>query len=233
MELQMDDRGSDPVPSARAQLQQESGQDLGGTGVSPLSETDPIRLTDIDRVLEASAAVAEANQAARVRAWRDELTLALESLAYARSVLAGDVDILRHCLADDSADPKALLDELPRLITGPLHRGESSSAQTAEGHGHRPGHDQGDPMDDVGAALDDVDWTVCIRSDLLMTAHQEMARADLSSPEDVSRLLGDLEEQLLDVARRQIAVEGRLGQIRQAIVGQYETGTVSVRDWLG
>ena len=46
-------------------------------------------------------------------------------------------------------------------------------------------------------------------------------------------MLRDLEKQLSDLARRQDEVEGRLRQVRQAIVGQYERGTVSARDWLG
>ena len=66
-----------------------------------------------------------------------------------------------------------------------------------------------------------------------MTAHEEMARADLSSAEDIIRVLRDVEEQLSDLARRQDAVQGRLRQVRQAIVGQYERGTVTARDWLG
>jgi hypothetical protein len=66
-----------------------------------------------------------------------------------------------------------------------------------------------------------------------MTAHQEMARADLSSPDDVARVLADLEAQLSELTRRQDAVEGRLQQVRQAILGQYRTGAVTPRDWLG
>ncbi len=215
MQLHGDDEGSNPVRSARARLQAGSGQDLDSTESSLLSETDPIRLTDIDRVLEDSAAVAEANQAAPVRVWRDELTVALESLSYAQSVLASDVGILRHCLASESVDAQALVDELPRLVTGEA----TDEAWT------RPA--------DSDVEVDELDWTVCIRSDPLMTGHQEMARADLSSSEDVARVLRDLEAQLSELARRQNAVEGRLQQVRRAIMGQYGTGSVSARDWLG
>ena len=90
-----------------------------------------------------------------------------------------------------------------------------------------------DDLDNLSDPDDDLDWTICIRSDPLMSAHQELARADLSSAEDVTRVLRDLEEQLSDLARRQHAVEGRLQQVRQAILGQYERGTVTARDWLG
>jgi hypothetical protein len=203
------------VRSARAHLQPGGGQDLDGTESSLLSETDPIQLTDIDRVLEDSAAVADANQVASVRVWRDELTVALESLSYAQSVLASDVGILRHCLASESVDAQAVVDQLPRLVT---------KDATDEVWSRPAGAD---------AEVDDLDWTVCIRSDPLMTAHQEMARADLSSSEDVARVLRDLEAQLSELARRQDAVEGRLLEVRRAILGQYGTGSVSARDWLG
>ena len=234
MQLQRDDEGSDPVRSPRTQLQPPSGRDVDGAQSSLLSGTDPIQLTDIDRVLEDSASLAEAD----VRIWRQELTVALGSLAYARSVLASDVGILRHCLQDESVDLNALLDELPRLVAGPQTRGQGPSPQT-DTHTAEPEKIDdlagrlGDLEADELANIDDGDWTVCIRSDLLMTAHQELARADLSSVDDVSRVLRDLEQQLSDLARRQDEVEGRLHQVRQAILGQYERGTVSARDWLG
>jgi hypothetical protein len=227
MQLRGNDEGSDPVRSAHVHLEAE-GQELDGADSSLLSDTDPIELTDIDRVLEDSAAVTEANQAAPVRVWRDELTVALESLSYARSVLASDVGVLRHCLARDVVDPEALVDELPRLAAGPPPGGEDPSASPNSAEIPRI-----DGIDLDGIDLDDIDWTVCIRSDPLMTAHREMAQADLSSPEDVTRVLGDLEEQLAELVRRQDAVTGRLRQVRQAIVGQYERGSVSARDWLG
>ncbi len=44
----------------------------------------PILLADIDQILEDSAGVEHAGRAAPIRVWRDELTLALESLTYAR-----------------------------------------------------------------------------------------------------------------------------------------------------
>jgi hypothetical protein len=223
MQLHGDNGGSGPVRSPRTYVQPRGGQDVDEAQSSLLSESGPIQLTDIDRVLEDSASLTDrgvqadagVDPAGAVRVWRQELTVALESLSYARSVLADDVGILRHCLENESADSKSLVDELPRLVAGPLTRGQGSSPRTD------------------GIDLDDADWTVCIRSDQLMTAHEEMARADLSSAEDVTRVLRDLEEQLSDLARRQDAVEGRLHQVRQAIIGQYEGGTVTARDWLG
>lgn len=213
MQLHGDNGGSGPVRSPGTHVQPRGGRDVDGGQTSLLSETDPIQLTDIDRVLEDSAALADGDQADAVRSWRQELTVALESLSYARSVLAGDAAILRHCLENESFDPKTLVDELPRLVAGPQTGGQGGSPRTDR--------------------IDDADWTVCIRSDQLMTAHEEMAQADLSSAEDVTRVLRDLEEQLSALARRQDAVERRLRQVRQAIIGHYERGIVTARDWLG
>ena len=66
-----------------------------------------------------------------------------------------------------------------------------------------------------------------------MTAHEEMAQADLSSAEDVTRRSATSKTSSPTLARRQDAVEGRLRQVRRAIIGQYERGIVSARDWLG
>jgi hypothetical protein len=178
---------------------------------------EPIRLADIDRVLEDSAAVAEANVKAPVRIWRDELAVVLESLNYARSVLTSDVNIVRHCLDSEESGAAEVVDLVPRLLSAD----NAATEVTAES-----AYESG--LDDV-----ETDWTVCTRSDLLMTAHEEMARADLSSPADLTRILKDLEAQLSDLARRHDAVEGRLHQVRAAILRQYETGPPSARDWLG
>jgi hypothetical protein len=227
MQLHGDNGGSGPVRSPRTQVQPRGGRDVDGAQSSLLSETDPIQLTDIDRVLEDSAALADADPVGAVRIWRQELTVALESLSYARSVLADDVGILRYCLENESVDPKTLVDELPRLVAGPQTRGQGSSPRTDD--------TDDDSADAISADANsaDADWTVYIRSDQLMKAHEEMAQADLSSADDVTRVLRDLEEQLSELARRQDAVEGRLRQVRQAIIGQYERGTVTARDWLG
>jgi hypothetical protein len=172
----------------------------------------PILLTDIDRVLEDSAQVARAD--APIRSWRDELTVALESLAYARAVLAADVGILRHSLATAPCDNETLVKELPAVVSShPWGKGWASPD---------------DP--DEGAR---VDWAVFARADQLMSAHDAMASTDLSSTEDVLRALGELEGQLAGLARRQEAVERRLQEIRTAIVRQYEGTSGPGRDWLG
>ena len=74
---------------------------------------------------------------------------------------------------------------------------------------------------------------IYVRSDELIAVHEEMAHADLSSREEVTRVLGEVEAQLVDLGQRQEAVEVRLEEIRAAIVRQYEEGCVPARDWLG
>ena len=144
------------------------------TGSSNTSETPagerPISLADIDRVLQESAGVAESTGVSPVRAWRDALTLALESLGYARVILAADVGILRHSMATEGPDDQSVVDDLPSIVTAVTWGEEWSSTE--------------DPP--PGAELD---LSVVARSDPLLSAHREMARTDLSSPEDVARTM--------------------------------------------
>jgi hypothetical protein len=176
-------------------------------------DESPIFLADIDQVLKESAHVERARPSDPIRAWRDDLTVALDSLVYARGVLAADVGILRHCLA--APHQQAVVDDLPSVMT-----------TRAWGAGWSA-------PDEVAPDPARVDEEIFVRSDGLMAAHQEMAHADLSSREEVTRVLAELETQLNDLAERQEAVEVRLQEIRAAIVRQYKDGRVPARDWLG
>ena len=176
-------------------------------------DPSPILLADIDQVLEESAHVERAGASDPIRAWRDDLTVALDSLAYARGVLAADVGILRHCLA--APHQHVVVEDLPSVMQAGVW-GDGWSAPD----GGKPEPAQ-------------MDEEIFVRADGLMTAHQEMAHADLSSREEVTRVLGELEAQLDDLAQRQEAVEVRLQEIRAAIVRQYKDGQVPARDWLG
>ena len=195
------------MPSAHAHVP----KDNPGEAVEALLVRDrPIRLADIDQVLGESAGVERAPADAPIRTWREELTLALESLAYAGAVLSTDVAILRHCLRAGS-DDQSVVAELPAVMASqPWGEGWSAPCNTPDGSRMDP--------------------DVFVRSDMLMSAHQEMAQLDLSAPEQVGRLLGLLEEQLSAVTERHGAVEIRLQQIRSAIIGQYQRGAVSTRN---
>ena len=97
MELPRNERGSDLMSSAHAPVpghdETDLSEEFGGW-----ADESPILLADIDQILEESAHVERARASDPIRAWRDDLKVALDSLAYARGVLAADVGILRHCL---------------------------------------------------------------------------------------------------------------------------------------
>ena len=174
----------------------------------------PLRLPDVDRMLKDSARIEHAEPAGPIRTWRDELTLALESLNYAEAILGGDVGILLHSLANRGSDTQSLVQDLPRAM-----------AAGGDGWSVPNGTDLASSMQE--------DWDLFTRSDLLMSAHQQMAYTDLRSRTVVQRVLRSILEQLANLALRREAVEVRLQQIRAAIVQQYRNGEVSARDWLG
>jgi hypothetical protein len=198
------------VPSAHAHLHEDD--EIGSSELS--AEERPILLADIDRALGESAVLERTRGASPIRVWRDELTLALESLTYARTVLAADVAILRRCLAADASDLEALVDDLPVVMAG-RHWGKGWL-------------ESGGGDEDPG-----LDFALFARSDRLVAAHERMARTDLSSPEEVEGMLHELEAQLAELTERQEGVELRLQQIRAAIVRHYQEGRVLTRDWLG
>lgn len=186
----------------------------------------PFRLTEIDRLLEASAGVAQAPPTAPIRAWRDELTLILESLDYAETVLGADVEILRHALATQASETDGFVRELPRVLAA---RPPPDGWAAPDGAGLDPPNRLDPPIREDWEG----DWDVFTRSDLLMSAHQQMAYTDLTSRPEVHRVLRSILEQLANLALRRETVETRLHEIRAAIVQQYRDHQVATRDWLG
>jgi len=191
----------------------------GGTSLAVRTTARPIRLADIDRLLQDSAGVGHAGPDAPIRAWRDELTRALESLSYAETVLGGDVEILRHALVNRASDPNSLVRDLPRVL---------AARPWGDGWAAPEPDELGPPLREDWVD----DWDVFTRSDLLMSAHQQMAYTDLASRPDVQRVLRSVLEQLANLALRREIMEARLQEIRAAIVQQYRDGQVSTRDWL-
>ena len=178
------------------------GDDDPAGGESPPAR--PILLADIDRMLESSANVEHLGPGAPLRTWRDELTVVLEALIYARAVLAGDVAILVHRSAGYAVDAQSMADHLPRALASP------------------PSTDEDAELFDEGGT--DIDLAIFDRTDQLLSAHHQMARVDLTSQVDVARVLGAVDEQLTGLTIRQEAVEARLRQIRAAIIRQYQEG---------
>jgi hypothetical protein len=200
------------MSSVQAHAESHRDPDHGAGPSAPASR--PIALADIDRALRESAGVTDAGSKSPVRAWRDELAVALESLTYARAVLSADVGILRHRRSGGPEADGSVVDELSQAMSSrPWGKGWSAPSRS------------GNPAR--------VDWEIFARSDALMSTHEEMARVDLSSPDEVARVIGDMEAQLADLTLRQEAVGGRLREIRAAIVRQYRDGAVTTEDWLG
>jgi hypothetical protein len=189
------------VPAAHAHAH---GDDDPGAGETPPDR--PILLVDIDRMLEGSANVDHLGPGAPLRTWRDELTVVLQALRYARTILAGDVAILRHRSAGNAVDEQSLADHVPRILASP--RGSHETAGEL------------DDLDDEGEL--DFDLAIFDRTDQLLSTHHQMARVDLTSQVDVARVLAAVDEQLAGLTTRQEAAEARLHQIRAAIIRQYQ-----------
>jgi hypothetical protein len=195
------------VPAGHADDAPGEDQPDADVGSGPARWDHPIRLDDIDRLLEGSSDV-EHLDAGALRTWRGDLTLVLESLSYARTILAGDVAILRRAVATGTTP---VVDDLPETL---------GSDQT-EDHWSEPGDEAAD------AAITEDFFS---RTDELLSAHREMAEVELSSAFDVSGSLAVIDEHLAALTERQEAVEARLGQIRAAVIRHYEEAEAAARE---
>ncbi len=201
----------DPVPSAQAHPPDDAA-DHRAAAAAP-DEERPILLDEVDDALRESAGIGGA-QSPLLLAWRESLTRILETLTYARSVLADDVGILRHRLVTDAPSSKEVVDDLPGVLTAGSW-----------------GADWSVP-DDRSAGME-LDAGVFARSDALLAAHTEMASVDLASAEDVRRVLGVLDEQLAALTARYVAVEARLDEIRAAVERPHEDRGIPTSDGPG
>ena len=102
----------DPVPSGHTDAAGDDAHD----GADLSLRNHPITLVDIDRLLEVSADVERAGPGTPIRAWRDDLTLVLEALSYARAILSADLVILRHAGVTGGEQAKRLLDDVPGVL---------------------------------------------------------------------------------------------------------------------
>ena len=69
-------------------------------------------------------------------------------------------------------------------------------------------------------------------ADGLMSAHADLARIDLRSPDAVREMRRDLEVQLAMVAECRELVEQRVREIQALLVEQYKRGEADPDDWL-
>lgn len=194
------------------------GNEGDPVGEPPLRDR-PIDLVDIGRALGASANLERLGDGA-IRAWRDDLTLIRESLAYARTVLAGDVAILSQSGPPGGSEPETVVDELSRMLAAVPEELQRSEPEPREG-------DIFDPSFEDDLAFDD---GLFLRADHLLAAHQEMARVNLSSAAAAARVLDLVEEQLAILSEREAAVDARLQQIRAVIIRRYRIAAAPVHD---
>ena len=185
-----------------------------GDGAADPSRRDrPIDLIDIARALGESSNIERLGGAA-IRAWRDDLTLILESLSYARTILAADVAILSQPPSEGTTGGRGLVDELPSRLSSTLSE-EQWSAEDLE------------DLDDLEVAFDE---GLFARSDQLLRVHREMARVDLTSAAATAGALALVEEQLAILTERHAAVDARLQQIRAVIIRRYRQAAAPARD---
>ena len=191
------------MPSAQAHLpDDEAGHREAGAAPD---EEHPILLEEIDAALRR---VGRCGRRARGRidpAWRDSLTRVLETLTLRTRGARG-----RR--------------EHPSPSPGDRHTQQQRD-------GRRPAWRADGPL--VGRGLvgarrhpgaAELDPGIFVRSDDLLAVHAEMASVDLTSVEDVRRVLGVLEEQVAALTTRQEAVEARLREIRAAIAASVRGG---------
>ena len=142
-----------------------------------------------------------------LRGLREDLRVVLAALDAASVILAGDVVVLRRCLASAPqaeggahGDPLDPLTELPRILGArPWGRGWS----VTPGGDEEPG----------------IEMSVLVaRSAPLWSLHDTMARADLTSSTQTAGALQAIEAQLVTLSSWRAAVEERLADVRVAMV---------------
>jgi hypothetical protein len=135
-------------------------------------------------------------------------------LSYARHVLSVDIGALRAIAEAPAPDLQDLVDDLPRVleeasIGGGWSLSPDALATSASARQAREG-----------------------AADGLMSAHGNLARIDLRSPDEVAGALGELEVQQAMVSEYRELVEKRVREIQSLLVEQYKRGDANPEDWL-
>lgn len=201
------------MPPAHAHAHEDDTTEAGPP-TRPLGD-GPVAPADIDRVLAESADPASVGSAAPLRHWCDDLMLARDALEYAETVLDADVAILRHRLSGRAPDAASLVEDLPQVV--------SPRRDDAPGGDAAPAPATAAPDPGRSAALDP---QTIVLADPLLSAHRQMAPLDLTSRDELDRVLGLVQAQLGEVGARHRAVEARLGEIRAVIVQRDRDGVV-------
>ena len=173
-----------------------------------------LTLMDVEQLLESTATLDSSTPAARLRGGRDDLVHVAVLLSYARHVLSVDIGALRAIAEAPAPDLQALVDEMPRVL---------EAASIGGGWSLSP---------DAPATTASARQAMEGAADGLMSAHADLARIDLRSPDAVREMRRDLEVQLAMVAECRELVEQRVREIQALLVEQYKRGEADPDDWL-
>ncbi len=173
-----------------------------------------LTLLDVDELLETATALDSSTPTARLRGRRDDLVHAAVLLSYARHVLSVDIGALRTIAEAPDRDLQDLVDDLPRIL---------EEASIGGGWSLSP---------DAQATTASARQAMEGAADGLMSAHSDLGRIDLCSPEDVRATLHELEVQLAMVAESRELVEKRVREIQALLVEQYKRGDADPEDWV-
>ncbi len=173
-----------------------------------------VTLEDVDQLLDETSVIGVDIPARRVRAWRDELAHVAVLLSYARHVLSVDIGVLLKAAERAENDLQSVVEDLPELL-----------AAASIGGGWSLSPDAPATMGPAGKVLEG-------EADGLLAVHGELARADIGSPSEIERIVGELETQLSRVTDRWERAEAQLRKLQALLVTMYKSGEAAVDDWL-
>ena len=171
-------------------------------------------LMDVEQLLETTSELDSSTPAARLRGGRDDLVHVAVLLSYARHVLSVDIGALQAVAEAPAPDLQDLVDNMPRVL---------EAASIGGGWSMSP---------DAPATTASARQAMEGAADGLMSAHADLARVDLRSPEVVRDALHELEVQRATVAECRELVETRVRQIQALLVEQYKRGDADPDDWV-
>jgi hypothetical protein len=176
----------------------------------PMSMT----LMDVDALLESASALDSSTPAPQLRGRRDDLVHVAVLLSYARHVLSVDIGALGAIAEAPVPDFQTLVDDMPRIL---------EAASIGGGWSISP---------DAPATTASARQAIEGAADGLMSAHGDVARIDLRSPEAVRDTLRELQVQHAMVAERRELVEKRVRELQALLVEQYKRGEADPDDWI-
>jgi hypothetical protein len=173
-----------------------------------------LTLPDVEELLATAEELDASTPSQRLRGRRDDLVHAAVLLSYARHVLSVDIGALRAIAEAPAPDLQDLVDDLPRVL---------QEASIGGGWSLSP---------DAPATTASARQALEGAADGLMSAHGDVARLDLQSPEEVQAALVELEVQRATVAESRELVEKKVREIQALLVEQYKRGDADPDDWI-